>query len=310
MKAGIFAPKTGGRRPGRPSLRFLLICTIPTFFLTLFFILVPTLRAFFLSFTDSTMLGLGTVRFVGFDNYAYMFRDKHFLQAMGNTLKLMLVVPVVTLSLSLLLAFVLTQCKVKEKALYRTLFFFPSIISLTVDGIIWSFIFHPTMGILNTLLDAVGLSSLARPWLGDASTALWCIAATLVWQAAGYYMVMHIAAMDGISTEIYEAATIDGATATGKFFRITLPLIQNILGITFVLSLSGTLGLSYILVRVMTGGGPNGASNVILQYIYTMGLENGSFGYAMALTVTVTLFSVMLSMISQALTNRSGRESK
>ncbi len=104
---------------------------------------------------------------------------------------------------------------------------------------------------------------------GDARTALWCVAATLIWQAAGYYMVMHIAAMDGISAEVYEAATIDGAGSMAKFFRITLPLIKNIIGITYVLSLSGTLSLSYILVRVMTGGGPNGASSVVLN-IFTI----------------------------------------
>ena len=131
-----------------------------------------------------------------------------------------------------------------------------------------------------------------------------CIAITLVWQAAGYYMVMHIAAMDGISAEIYEAATIDGAGSVAKFFHITLPLIKNIIGITYVLSLSGTLSLSYILVRVMTGGGPNGASSVVLEYIYNMGMKNGSFGYAMALTVVTSIFTIGLSVISQVLTNK------
>ena len=291
------------KKAGCPPKSFLLICTLPTFVLTAFFILVPTIRAFALSLTNSTMLGL-QVDFVGLENYQYMLRDKNFHQALWNTIKLMMVVPVVTLFCSLILAYVISQCKLKEKGVYRTLFFFPSIISLTVDGIIWSFIFHPTMGILNSLLNAVGLSRFAIAWTGDARTALWCVGVTLVWQAAGYYMVMHIAAMDSISTEIYEAATIDGAGAVDKLFKITLPLIKNIIGITWVLSLSGTLGLSYILVRVMTGGGPNGASNVVLQYIYTMGMENGSFGYAMALTVFITIFSVILSMLSQKFMNR------
>lgn len=293
----------GKNKAKRLPIGFLMICTLPTFFLTVFFILVPTVRAFVLSLTNSTMLGLKR-EFVGLDNYRYMLQDKNFHQALWNTIKLMLAVPVVTLFFSLLLAFVISQCKLKEKGLYRMLFFFPSILSLTVDGIIWSFIFHPTMGILNSFLKTVGLQQFALAWTGNAKTALWCVGVTLVWQAAGYYMVMHIAAMDSISGEIYEAATIDGAKAADKLFRITLPLIKNIVGITWVLSLSGTLGLSYILVRVMTGGGPNGASNVILQYIYTMGMENGSFGYAMALTVFVTVFSVILSWLSQRLMNR------
>lgn len=294
------------KRTKRP-VGFLTICTLPPLLLTIYFVLTPTVQAFVQSFSNATILGMGRVRFVGLDNYTYMFGDRSFLQALGNTAKLMLAVPPVTLCLSLLLAFTLTQCKLRDKGIYRTLFFFPSILSLTVVGIIWSFVFHPTMGILNRMLDLLGASALARPWLGDSQTALWCVAVTLVWQAAGYYMVMHIAAMDSVSPEIYEAATIDGANMPRKFFLITLPLIRNILGITYVLSLSGTLGLSYTLVRVMTRGGPNGASNVLLQYIYTMGMENGSFGYAMAITVFVTLLSILLSAGSRLLTNRDAK---
>lgn len=306
MKAGTHLPAhSKPRKPNRVPPAFLLVCTLPSLLLTLYFTVYPTLRAFLLSLTNSTMLSLNRVQFVGLANYLDMLQDARFLQALGNTVKLLIVVPIITLSISLLLAFILVQCKLREKSIYRTLFFFPSILSLTVDGIIWSFIFHPTMGILNSLLKWLGLDSLAIAWTGDSRTALWCIAVTLVWQAAGYYMVMHIAAMDGISPEIYEAATMDGANGLVKFFRITIPLIKNIVGITFVLSMSGTLALSYTLVRVMTGGGPNGASNVILNYIYSVGMENGSYGYAMALTVVTTIFTVLLSMLSQWLINRS-----
>ena len=146
--------------------------------------------------------------FIGIENYLYMFQDDKFLQALGNTFKLLAVVPVITIVFALILAFMLSQTKLRERGLYRTVFYFPNIISLTVVGIIWSFVFHPNMGIVNSLLKFVGLDALARPWVGDAKTALWCIAVTLVWQATGYYMIMHMAAMDGISNEIYEAATI------------------------------------------------------------------------------------------------------
>lgn len=305
MNQNVCTVRAQKRSPNQVSLSFLLACTLPSFLLTLYFTVYPAIRALMLSFTDSTMLSMNSVNFVGIENYLYIFRDDRFLQALRNTAKLLLVVPFCTLSISLLLAFILVQCKLREKSLYRTLFFFPSILSLTVDGILWSFIFHPTMGILNGLLERIGLEEMAHPWTGDARTALWCVAATLIWQAAGYYMVMHIAAMDGISAEVYEAATIDGAGSMAKFFRITLPLIKNIIGITYVLSLSGTLSLSYILVRVMTGGGPNGASSVVLEYIYNMGMKNGSFGYAMALTVVTSIFTVGLSVISQTLINKN-----
>lgn len=283
---------------------FICISVLPAVILTLMFTIWPTAQALYLSFTNATSLGLNN-KFVGLDNYIYMFHDKSFIQALINTAKLMAVVPVITIFCSLVLAFVLNQCKLKEMVLYRTLFYFPNIVSLTVVGIIWSFVFHPNVGIVNKILGAVGLESLQRSWLGDSKTALWCIAFTLLWQAAGYYMVMHIAAMDGISPEIYESATLDGASAWRKLVSITMPLMKDIIGITFVLALSGTINLSFVLSQVMTGGGPNGASSVLLQYMYTQGFVNGNFGYAMAITVFTLAISVALSMLSRKLTDAS-----
>lgn len=283
---------------------FVCISVLPAVILTLMFTIWPTAQALYLSFTNATSLGLNN-KFVWLDNYIYMFHDKSFIQALINTAKLMAVVPVITIFCSLVLAFVLNQCKLKEMVLYRTLFYFPNIVSLTVVGIIWSFVFHPNVGIINKILGAVGLESLQRSWLGDSKTALWCIAFTLLWQAAGYYMVMHIAAMDGISPEIYESATLDGASAWRKLISITMPLMKDIIGITFVLALSGTINLSFVLSQVMTGGGPNGASSVLLQYMYTQGFVNGNFGYAMAITVFTLAISVALSMLSRKLTDAS-----
>ena len=283
---------------------FICISVLPAVILTLMFTIWPTVQALYLSFTNATSLGLNN-KFVGLDNYIYMFHDKSFIQALINTAKLMAVVPVITIFCSLVLAFVLNQCKLKEMVLYRTIFYFPNIVSLTVVGIIWSFVFHPNVGIVNKILGAVGLESLQRSWLGDSKTALWCIAFTLLWQAAGYYMVMHIAAMDGISPEIYESATLDGASAWRKLVSITMPLMKDIIGITFVLALSGTINLSFVLSQVMTGGGPNGASSVLLQYMYTQGFVNGNFGYAMAITVFTLAISVALSMLSRKLTDAS-----
>ena len=283
---------------------FVCISVLPAVILTLMFTIWPTAQALYLSFTNATSLGLNN-KFVGLDNYIYMFHDKSFIQALVNTAKLMAVVPVITIFCSLVLAFVLNQCKLKEMVLYRTIFYFPNIVSLTVVGIIWSFVFHPNVGIVNKILGAVGLESLQRSWLGDSKTALWCIAFTLLWQAAGYYMVMHIAAMDGISPEIYESATLDGASAWRKLISITMPLMKDIIGITFVLALSGTINLSFVLSQVMTGGGPNGASSVLLQYMYTQGFVNGNFGYAMAITVFTLAISVALSMLSRKLTDAS-----
>lgn len=298
------SPSVRAKRLGKLPIPFLVISVAPALALTAYFILYPTLRALMMSLTDSTSVKMSGVNLIWFENYAYLFRDKRFVQALSNTLRLMLVVPPVTIAAALILAALLTQAKLRESGLYRTLFFFPSIVSMTVVGIVWSFVFHPSMGILNTLLRGLGAGGLARPWLGDSGSALWCVGAALVWQAAGYYMVMHIAAIDSISRDIYEAATIDGASGVRQFFSITIPNILDIIGITYVLSLSGTINLSYVLSTVMTGGGPNGASTVLLQYMYNQGMGNANFGYAMSITVFTLAISIALSVLSRRLTGQ------
>lgn len=287
----------------KPRL-FIALCTLPALILTIVFMIAPMMNAIYLSFTSSTALSVGfNSKFVFLDNYIYMFKDKDFLQALYNTFKLMLVIPVITIFLSLVFAFILTQGQLKEKSFYRTIFFFPSIVSMTVVGIVWSFVFNPTRGILNHMLDLFHLSSWKHAWLGEGKTALWCIGAALVWQAVGYYMVMHVASIDGISQEVYEAASIDGATGVQKFFRITIPLLRRSIGTTYILSLSGTINLSFTLSNVMTGGGPNGASSVLLQYMYTQGMRNANFGYAMAIAMFTFVLAVVLAMISRKLSS-------
>ena len=233
-----------------------------------------------------------------------MFQDKYFILALKNTLKLLAVVSVVTIAFSLILAFILTQSKLREAGIYRTVFYIPNVISLSVIAVIWAFIFNARMGILNNFLDRVGLGMLKRDWLGDSNTALWCIGVVMIWQAVGYYMIMHIAAIDGISREIYEAATIDGAGKARQLLSITVPLIKNIIGRTFILAVSGTLGMSLSLDKVMTGGGPNGASSVLTYYMYRQGMMQGNYGYAMAITVFTLIMSLGLSLLTEAITEK------
>jgi len=292
---------------GRKPWLFIAACALPAFLLTVYFIIWPAIQVLWLSFTNVTALGIGGAKFIGLENYEYMFGDRHFIRALENTAQLLLVAPVVTVFFALLLAFMVTQSKLKERSFYRTVFFFPSIVSMTVIAIIWSFVFHPSMGILNSLLNAIGLGRWAQPWTGQSTTALWTIAVAFIWQSVGYFMVMHIAAIDGISGEVYEAATIDGAGPMRKLFAITLPLIKEIVGITLIFAMSGVLDGSFVLSAVMTGGGPNGASRVLLLYIYTQGMRNGNFGYAMAITAFTLSMAVLLSMVSRRMTGSRER---
>ena len=293
------------RKANRTPKLFITVCVLPAFLLTALFLLWPTVQVLWVSLTDASLLRLDDANFVGLDNFRRMFGDRHFVQAVDNTVRLVLVVPIVTVALALLFAFLITQTKLKERSLYRTTLFFPSIVSMVVIGIIWSFVFHPTMGILNTLLDNLGMTQLARtPWTGFAPTALWTVAAALIWQAAGYHMVIHIAAIDSISTDIFEASRIDGAGPLRQIFNITLPMIKNVVGITLIFAISGTLTHSFALTQIMTGGGPNGASRVLLLYIFEQGFRAGRFGYAMAISAFTMAMAVLISAILRWVTNR------
>jgi len=281
---------------------FLALCVGPTLLLTIVFLIWPTLNALFMSFTNITSMSMAkNVKFIFLDNYIYMFtRDKIFLQAVVNTLKLLAVVPVITIICSLLLAFLLTQTKLAGRNFFRVIYFLPSIIAMAVVGIVWATLFDPrSTGVINNFISIFGVKPVT--WLGDERYALWCIAFTLVWQAVGYYMVMHVAAIDGISHDIYEAADIDGANQARKFFLITVPLLKDSIGITYVLSLSGTIGLSYTLSSIMTNGGPGNTTLVLLQHMYNSAFgASANFGYAM----TITVFSLALAFVLSTLSRR------
>ena len=283
---------------------FILLCILPTLIIFSVFIVYPVTQVFYQSMFSSSGFGGGSATFIGFENFLELFKDDIFLKALKNTGFLMIVVPTITLFLSLVFASILSFGNLKEKHLYRTIFFFPSILSFVVIGILWSFIYHPNMGIINEVLNWMGLDQYALIWLGSKDTVLWAIALVMVWQAVGYYMVMYLAGMDGIPRELYEAASIDGANVIQQFFKITIPMLWEIIRITIIFSINGVLNISFVLVIVMTSGGPNNSSQVALTYMYQQAFVNANFGYAMAIAVIVFIVSLLLSLISNRLTAR------
>ncbi|ACT00432.1 binding-protein-dependent transport systems inner membrane component [Paenibacillus sp. JDR-2] len=282
---------------------FIIACLLPGLLLFTLFKVYPTIQIFQKSMFLWTGLS-DKPKYIGFRNYTDMFHDDTFLLSLRNTGFLMLVVPVVTIIAALINASILTRSKLKERGFYRTVFFFPSILSFVVIAILWSFIYHPTMGFVNSGLDLLGLHSWAKPWLGDQKTVLWALAVTLIWQAAGYYMVMFMAGIDSISPDLYEAAELDGATRIQQFFRITIPMLWEIIRVTIIFSINGVLSISFIIVSVMTGGGPDRHSEVVMTYLYSQAFTNSNFGYAMAIGVFIFIISMILAVLSNKLTER------
>lgn len=281
---------------------FLVCCVTPALLGFGIFVLYPAFQVFRMSLYKWSG-GTGKKTFIGFKNFQTLIGSDTFRLAFVNTLFLMVFVTVVTMSLSLFFAAVISRGKLKESNLYRIVLFFPNVLSIVVIGIIFKNLFNPVTGIINSVLASFGKATLPN-WLGDSKYVLWVIALAMIWQAVGYYMVMYIAGMDGVSAELYEVSELEGAGKLQEFFQITLPLIWPTVRTTLVFFILSTMNMSFQFVTVMTNGEPQGHSEVLLSYVNKQAFSNANFGYAMSVSVVVFLFSFILSLIAQALTAR------
>ncbi|MCR8744433.1 carbohydrate ABC transporter permease [Romboutsia lituseburensis] len=285
--------------------RFIFWCVVPTFLLFLLFKIYPMLSAAKMSLYRSTGLSSNPT-FIGFENFTTLINDPVFWKSLGNTFFILGVFPIATMLLSLFFAVILTQGRIfeLEKTLYRIVFFLPNILSMVVIGMLFMYVYDFNLGILNSFLDFAGLEALKRTWLGEKDTVLWALTFTMVWQAAGYYMVIYISGINRIPQDLYEAATLDGATPMKQFFIITLPLIWEVVRVTITFFITGAFNLSFIFVKVMTKGGPDNASNTLLNYMDSQAFMNANYGYAMAISVVVFVIAIVLAVIVKKITER------
>ena len=242
--------------------------------------------------------------FVGFNNFKSLIGDENFLQAMQNTIAIIVLVTLFTIFFAILFGAILHRGKFKGKNFFRVIFYIPNILSIVVIAGIFGAIYNPSTGLLNTFLRAIGLDSLAHQWMGDQKIVLYSIIFALVWQAIGYYMVMYMASMAAIPEDLYEAAALDGSTEIQMFFQVTLPLIWSNIRTTLTFYIISTINLSFQFVQIMSDGGPNGHSEVFLNYMYKQAYGAGVYGYGMAIGVVVFLFSFVLAAVVNKITDR------
>lgn len=245
-----------------------------------------------------------TKEFVGFDNFKLLWSDMNFIASFQNTILLVVVVAIVTIVLALFFGAVLTNENIFATNFFRIVFYIPNILSIVVIAGIFSAIYDPKDGLLNSVLGALSLDSWKQMWLGDQSIVIYSVAAALIWQAIGYYMVMYMSSMSAIPKSYYEAASLEGAGKITQFFSITLPLIWNNLRTTLTFYIISTINLSFLLVKAMTGGGPDGSTEVLLSYMYSQAYGNSVYGYGMAIGVVVFTFSFALAGIISKITKR------
>jgi raffinose/stachyose/melibiose transport system permease protein len=214
---------------------------------------------------------------------------------MKNTFMLMLLSLAIQTPLAILLAIALSG-KIKGKRYFKTVFFLPNILSSVAVGLLWTFIYHPEFGIINSVLESIGLDSLTRLWLADKRTVLPSIIVVICWQFVGYHMILYLAAIENIPTEIKEAALIDGVTKKSMIWYITLPLIRHMIRIDLVLMATGSLRF-FDLIYVMSNGGPNHASEVIASYMYYKSFRDYQYGYGSAVSVVLLVLCLMVTLI-------------
>lgn len=279
--------------------RFIFICLSPAIILFLTFMIYPTIEVFRMSFYRWGGFS-AEKQFVGLENFKILWNDENFFKVFQNTILLIVVVTIFTIILAILFASILTTEKIKGNNLFRIIFYIPNILSIVVISGVFAAIYDPSQGLLNAMLP----QALERLWLGEHEIVIYAVAFALIWQAIGYYMVMYMAGMANIPSSLYEAADLDGAGKIGKFINVTLPLIWNNIRTTLTFFIISTINLSFLLVQILTSGGPDGSTEVFLSYMFKQAYTNSSYGYGMAIGVVIFIFSFGLSGIISHITKR------
>jgi len=270
------------------------------------FIFYPMLQAIWLSLTDYNMVQQDP-NFVGFENYARLFQDDLFWKVLGQTLLyLVLVVPALVF-LPIFLAILVNQ-QIKGISFFRSAYYLPVVTSMVVVGIAWKWM-YAEQGILNYVLDVVGVIDEPVHWLTQTSTAIFAVMVVTVWKGMGYYMVIYLAGLQAIPDDLYEAARIDGANKWRQIIHITIPLLMPSIMIVSIMSSIAAMKV-FEEIYVMTGGGPLNSSSTLVYYIYEQAFDNLEMGYASAAGVILFLITLIFSIINITFMNKKEAEMK
>lgn len=248
--------------------------------------------------------GMSSMNFIGLDNYKKLFlEDKHFVNSILNSLKLAGASLFIQLPIAFILAAILAR-GVRFEKFYRTVYFLPVVISSMVIGQLWLMVFNGDHGLLNQFLNFVGLGQYAIGWTGDERTAFMTTVIPAVWQYIGYHMIIMYAGIKSIPPELYEAASIDGASNWEMATKITLPLLTPILKVCVTFALIGSLR-SFDLVYIITRGGPFHASELPSTLMYANLFKKGLYGYGSAQAFFIVLECLIISIIVRAFFKKS-----
>ncbi|WP_201305490.1 carbohydrate ABC transporter permease [Paenibacillus puerhi] len=276
------------------------MCLAPAILVYALFVFVPVIWSAYYGFFD--WKGIGEARFIGLKNYVEIAQDPIFWRTLKNNLIFVLASVFGQLPIALVLGILLSKNNGLQRFI-RSAVFMPMVLSSVVIGMVWQYMYHPQIGILNFLLDKLGLSAWKLQWLSDPAIAIFSLTPPLIWSFVGLYLILFISALQNIPGEIHDAAKIDGVDGFRKLVSITLPMIWGTLQVAIVLCISGSLK-SFDLVYVMTKGGPAHATELLATYMYNSTFSSYRYGFGSAISTSIVLISLLFIGISQWLTNR------
>lgn len=286
---------------------FIALFLLPTFAFFCMFTLYPIAKGAQLSLYEWS--GSSQHRtFIGLDNFRQLLTDPIIWTAIKNDYFLVAGKVVGIMLLATFFAVAVTRLNVRGSGFYRAIFFIPNIISVVVIGVLWRFVYNPNLGFINSFLSLFSDVPVRTAWLGDENTAMWSLLWPSIWAGIGFYMILLIAAILSIPAELYEAADLDGASQGRQFWSVTLPLIWDQMKISILHIVMTTLNGSFIIVWIMTEGGPDNSTQVMGSYLYQMGFRQYHMGYAAAIGVLILLLSLLTTVLLQQLLKRESTE--
>ncbi|GAE32474.1 carbohydrate ABC transporter permease [Halalkalibacter hemicellulosilyticus] len=276
--------------------KVIALYVLPAFILLLVLVYIPIIMTGYYGLMDWD--GIGQMTFIGLENYIQLFSDNMFWQSAWHSFLLALF-SVLSLGLYLLVSIVLSG-KVKGAQLFRKIYLIPMLLSSVAIAQLWMRVYHPSNGIMNRFLMSIGVEQ-PPLWLSDTSIVLYAIFIPILWQYAGFYILIYYAALKNIPDSLVEAARIDGASPWQIAYKIKVPLIAGVIKVTVVLAVVGSLKY-FDLIYVMTDGGPNGASEVMASYMYKLAFRTNDFGYGSAAGFLLLLICLIVTWLIRKLT--------
>ena len=287
----------------RKTFLVALAFILPFFILYTVFTIWPVIQGFYVSLHKWGLMGKQD--FIGFDNYAKFIGDKNFWGALWHTTFFTLITTPMLVVTAMVLA-MLANRATKIKRGLRVIYYLPSILSVSVASFIAKYTFAPYTGLLNGVLHSLGIlpQDAELQWMQDPNLVWFTISLMTVWWTIGFPMLLYLSALQDISTDIYEAASIDGATKTQQLFRIVLPLLKPTTWLVFLLQMIGCFKV-FGQIYLITGGGPASSTRPLIQYIYENAFEKNNMGYAASMSYV--LFGILLVFsLGQQLLQRRG----